>query len=79
MCFSLSDVCVKSPQCGPAAQQQDVCLFQGAAKSSAEFYVFVGVIVMLYSLAALVLYIFFDDLYRKNTRIVVAVSMILVI
>ncbi|KAL8587146.1 hypothetical protein ACOMHN_026114 [Nucella lapillus] len=68
--FDLEDVCIKRPVCNKSTPQEDVCLLAGA-KSSAEFYVFVGVIVMLYCLAALVLYIFFDELYRKNNRIIV--------
>ena len=55
---------------GPAKQ---VALLEGA-KSSAEFYVFVGVIVFLYCLAALVLYLLFDEVYRSNTNISTAVS-----
>lgn len=72
VCFSLESVCIKSPVCDKTAQKTDVCLLSGS-KSAAEFYVFVGVIVMLYCIAALVLYIFFDDLYRKNTHIIVGV------
>jgi len=41
----------------------------GDFSSSAEFYVFIGVMAFLYSIGALVLYIFFDDMYRGNTRI----------
>lgn len=36
------------------------------AKPSAEFYVFVGVIVFLYCLAALIMYVFCDEFYRKH-------------
>ncbi|XP_076448378.1 synaptophysin-like isoform X2 [Babylonia areolata] len=69
--FDLEDVCINKPVCNKTVKNYEpVCLLAGA-KSSAEFYVFVGVIVMLYSLAALVLYIFFDDLYRKNNLIIV--------
>ncbi|XP_046565982.1 synaptophysin-like [Haliotis rubra] len=39
--------------------------------TQAQFYVFVGVIAFLYCIGALILYIFFDDLYRKNNRIVI--------
>jgi hypothetical protein len=49
-------------------QGKQVALLEGA-KSSAEFYVFVGVIVFLYCLAALVLYLLFDEVYRSNTNI----------
>ena len=42
--------------------------------SPAEFYVFVGVMAFLYSLAAIVLYVVFDDLYRNDENIPTAVS-----
>ncbi|CAL1536583.1 unnamed protein product [Lymnaea stagnalis] len=61
--YDLEDVCF-------VACEKSQCLLSGS-KSSAEFYVFVGVIVFLYCLGALVLYIFFDDQYRRNTRIVI--------
>ncbi|XP_055883173.1 synaptophysin-like isoform X2 [Biomphalaria glabrata] len=64
--YDLESECFKL--CDTDAKQ--FCLLSGS-KSSAEFYVFVGVIVFLYCLAALVLYIFFDDLYRRNTRLVI--------
>lgn len=41
----------------------------GDFSSSAEFYVFIGVMAFLYSIGALVLYIFFDDMYRNNQKI----------
>ena len=43
-------------------------------QGSAQFYVFVGVIVFLYCLAALVLYLFFDEQYKKHNYITIAVS-----
>ena len=42
--------------------------------SAAEFYVFVGVMAFLYSIAALILYVFFDEKYRKFDVIPIAVS-----
>ena len=63
-------LCTKSPT-GPGQMP----LLEGA-KSSAEFYVFVGVFVFLYCLAALALYLLFDELYRSNSNIVTAVSII---
>lgn len=69
--FSLGKTCFGVPICGNITSEP--CPLVGA-KSSAEFYVFVGVIVFLYCLAALVLYIVFDHLYRRNSRIVIAVS-----
>lgn len=71
-CCRLEDVCFGIPICSPNKTDK-FCLLAGS-KSSAEFYVFVGVIVFLYCLAALVVYIVFDDTYRKNNRIVIAVS-----
>ncbi|XP_059165529.1 synaptophysin-like isoform X2 [Physella acuta] len=62
--YDLESVC--KDVCG-----KQVCFLSGS-KSSAEFYVFVGVIVFLYCLGALVLYIFFDDFYRRNTRVIIA-------
>lgn len=41
----------------------------GNYQSSAQFYVFVGVICMLYCTAALVLYTLFNEAYRSNDRI----------
>ncbi|XP_014767924.1 synaptophysin isoform X1 [Octopus bimaculoides] len=42
-----------------------------SVKSSCEFYVFIGVMAFLYCLAALVIYIYFDEVYRKNTRLTI--------
>ncbi|XP_063397819.1 synaptophysin-like isoform X2 [Mytilus trossulus] len=60
------------PLCStPAGGPSQLPLLEGA-KSSAEFYVFVGVFVFLYCLAALALYLLFDEVYRSNTNIVTA-------
>ncbi|XP_012937697.1 synaptophysin-like protein 1 [Aplysia californica] len=67
--YDLEDVCFRTPICNNT-KTGEMCLLSGS-ESSAQFYVFVGVIVFLYCLAALVLYIFFDELYRRNTRIVI--------
>ncbi|KAK3103371.1 hypothetical protein FSP39_018788 [Pinctada imbricata] len=40
-------------------------LLQGS-KSSAEFYVFVGVMVFLYCIASVIIYLFFNNLYEDN-------------
>ena len=61
------------PLCNISGEPQQVAFIEGS-KSSAEFYVFVGVIVFLYCLAALVLYLIFDEVYRSNTNISTAVS-----
>ncbi|CAG5134027.1 unnamed protein product, partial [Candidula unifasciata] len=68
--YDLEDICIPTPICSPN-KTDNFCLLAGA-KSSAEFYVFVGVIVFLYCIGALVLYIVFDDSYRKNNRLIVA-------
>lgn len=57
---------------------ENIALIEGA-KSSAEFYVFVGVFVFLYCLAALILYLMFDEVYRSNTNIATADFIISVI
>ena len=44
------------------------------AKPAAEFYVFVGVIVFLYCLAALIMYVFCDEFYRKHNACTVGVG-----
>ncbi|KAK3800687.1 hypothetical protein RRG08_003093 [Elysia crispata] len=67
--YDLESECFETPVCN-ATKTGQFCLRSGS-QSSAQFYVFVGVIVFLYCLAALVLYIFFDDLYRKNSRIII--------
>ena len=45
--------------------------------AAAEFYVFVGVMAFLYCIAALVLYIGFDDKYRKFDNVPIIVSFML--
>ncbi|KAJ8302395.1 hypothetical protein KUTeg_021382 [Tegillarca granosa] len=74
--FDLTSVYFQTPLCPPNVTTPDsiiknVPLLEGA-KSSAEFYVFVGVIVFLYCIAAIILYTFFDDLYRKNNAFTIA-------
>ena len=46
----------------------------GNFHSPSQFYVFIGVMAFLYSLAALVLYVWFDDKYRNIDNIPVVVS-----
>ncbi|XP_041347552.1 synaptophysin-like isoform X2 [Gigantopelta aegis] len=69
--FDLQNIGFKIPVCPTNVTTSTVHLLQGA-ESPAQFYVFVGVMAFLYCLVALILYIFFDDLYRKNTKIVAA-------
>ncbi|GFO43585.1 synaptophysin [Plakobranchus ocellatus] len=68
--YDLESECFKTPICN-VTKTGEFCLLAGS-QSSAQFYVFVGVIVFLYCLAALVVYLFFDDFYRQNSRIVLA-------
>lgn len=42
--------------------------------SDAKFYVCTGVLAMLYSIAIIIIYIKFDDLYRRNEKVPLAVS-----
>ena len=60
--FRLEDAKVQATVCNVSVDQ---ALLQGAS-GSAQFYVFVGVMVFLYCLAALIMYIFFDQTYRKH-------------
>ena len=46
----------------------------GDFSAPSQFYVFVGVVCFLYCLGAIILYVFFDDTYRKNDRIPIIVS-----
>ncbi|XP_060072766.1 synaptophysin-like [Ylistrum balloti] len=66
--FRIEDQKYEIPLCRNASESVDVkyAPYVGGSASAAEFYVFVGVIVFLYCMAALILYIFFDDQYRKN-------------
>ena len=48
-------------------ERQKVALI-GDSSSSAEFFVTVAVFAFLYSLAATVVYIFFQNKYRENNR-----------
>ncbi|XP_045166298.1 synaptophysin-like [Mercenaria mercenaria] len=61
--FALEDVGFSGVVCSNTSQSLN--LLQGS-QSPSQFYVFVGVIVFLYCLAALVLYIFCDEFYRKH-------------
>jgi len=65
--YDLEESCIPTPVCSPPTGQ--FCLLDGS-ESSAQFYVFVGVIVFLYCLATLGLYVFFDEFYRRNSRVI---------
>ena len=66
---------VDAPKCNSTSETMEITMF-GNFASSAEFYVFVGVMAFLYTIAALVLYIIFDEKYRKFENIPIAVSVI---
>jgi len=52
---------------------------RGNVSSSAQFYVFIGVMAFLYSLGALILYVFADDKYRQIDKLPAADLVITVI
>ncbi|KAL3320193.1 hypothetical protein Ciccas_001131 [Cichlidogyrus casuarinus] len=53
----------------PCSDTSDPKTFFGDFSSNAQFYVFIGVMSMLYSLAALVLYIFYSSKYEQTKMI----------
>lgn len=74
--FSLKTVSYKIPACANSSTPQEDYYLCCDLKSSPQFYVFVGVMAFLYSLAAMVIYIKFDDLYRGNDLVPMGVSKI---
>uniref|UniRef100_A0A8D0U2B8 Synaptoporin n=1 Tax=Sus scrofa TaxID=9823 RepID=A0A8D0U2B8_PIG len=64
--FRLHQVTFEVPTC-EGKERQKVALI-GDSSSSAEFFVTVAVFAFLYSLAATVVYIFFQNKYRENNR-----------
>lgn len=54
--------------CNPVKQELK-SLIWGDYSTSSQFFVAIGVITMLYSIAMLIVYIFFDPQYRQNPRI----------
>ncbi|XP_021037883.1 synaptoporin isoform X2 [Mus caroli] len=64
--FRLQQVTFEVPTC-EGKEQQKLALV-GDSSSSAEFFVTVAVFAFLYSLAATVVYIFFQNKYRENNR-----------
>ncbi|XP_061187483.1 synaptophysin-like [Saccostrea echinata] len=66
--FELEKEYFTTPFCNRSSSGVNVStvyLLQGS-RSSAEFYVFFGVMVFLYCMAALVVYLFFEELYRRS-------------
>uniref|UniRef100_A0A8C5VMW0 Synaptoporin n=1 Tax=Microcebus murinus TaxID=30608 RepID=A0A8C5VMW0_MICMU len=64
--FRLHQVTFEVPTC-EGKERQKLALI-GDSSSSAEFFVTVAVFAFLYSLAATVVYIFFQNKYRENNR-----------
>uniref|UniRef100_A0A8C9DG24 Synaptoporin n=1 Tax=Prolemur simus TaxID=1328070 RepID=A0A8C9DG24_PROSS len=64
--FRLQQVTFEVPTC-EGKERQKLALI-GDSSSSAEFFVTVAVFAFLYSLAATVVYIFFQNKYRENNR-----------
>lgn len=62
----LHQVTFEVPTCEGKARQKLALI--GDSSSSAEFFVTVAVFAFLYSLAATVVYIFFQNKYRENNR-----------
>jgi len=60
---------------GKICDDDPVGIIESAA-GAAQFYVFVGVMVFLYCLAALVLYVLFDSVYRKYNACTCGVCML---
>ena len=75
--FSLESYTFYVPSCNASDPNADAKTLLQGSRSAAEFYVFVGVIVFLYCLAALVMYVFCDDFYRKHNACTVGVSIVL--
>lgn len=65
--FDIQKSYFTTPLCNrnSTTQVNNVYLLEGS-RSSAEFYVFFGVMVFLYCIAALVIYLFFEELYRRS-------------
>ena len=64
---------IQSPVCN-STQAKSLVLPYGDFASPSQFYVFIGVMAFLYSLAAIVLYVKFDHLYRNNDKVPIVVS-----
>ncbi|XP_034304911.2 synaptoporin isoform X2 [Magallana gigas] len=65
--FDIQNSYFTTPLCNRTSNPDGtkVYLLEGS-RSSAEFYVFFGVMVFLYCIAALVVYLFFEELYRRS-------------
>lgn len=65
--FDIQNSYFTTPLCNRNASTpvQNQNLLEGS-RSAAEFYVFFGVMVFLYCMAALIVYLFFEELYRRS-------------
>jgi len=74
--YSLGNEYYQEPLCAfnNMTRKNNGTYVEDGSHSSSQFYVFVGVIVFLYSLAALIFYVFFDEQYRKNNTWSIVVS-----
>lgn len=71
----LHQVYFDAPTC--KGGEQDKVFLIGDYSSSAEFFVTIAVFAFLYSLAAIVVYIFMQDKYRENNKGPMVVSTII--
>merc|ERR1712154_753324 len=56
------------PLCGNKTDTKKEFTFPGDFSSDAQFFVFIGVIVWLYSMASLILYVFYSNLYTDEQK-----------
>lgn len=75
--YKLDDTTFKIPLCPTTSAihndtEPGTVHLYGNYSSSAEFYVFVGVMAFLYSLAALALYVVWDERYQQNEKLPIA-------
>ncbi|XP_056156716.1 synaptoporin b [Lampris incognitus] len=64
--FRLHQVHFKAPLC--EKKRQEVVFLEGDFSSAAQFFVTIGVLALLYSLLATVVYIYYQNKYRENNR-----------
>ncbi|CAG5980442.1 synaptoporin b [Menidia menidia] len=64
--FRLQQVHFKAPLC--ETRREEVVFLDGDFSTAAQFFVTVGVFAFLYSLLATVVYVFYQNKYRKNNR-----------
>ncbi|XP_064632090.1 synaptophysin-like isoform X3 [Lineus longissimus] len=67
--FMINQFSLKLPLCEGGNDTLKEVRPYGTYAAPSQFFVFVGVICFLYCIGAVVLYVFFDEAYRKNERI----------